>query len=342
MSKRYYSVLFWYLASCVMALAHSALPAPDVAFPTAQPVQVAARLFVHDISVIDEYKESTAFEGTLILHWHDARLASPGQNTTQAVKTYSGAAAALKWSQIWHPRLRLAGQQGAKHISQTLLTISPTGAVTYEERFSAEVGQTMSFREFPFDTQQFEFVLQVIPQDAGRVRLTVFNKQHAIEAHPRPEEWQHQATEVGVGKYIDVLSGQSASQYVLSFEYKRASHYFQIQIIAPIFLLVLMAFSVFYMQHNPLVNRVGISLTAVLTIIVFSWRIFSTLPHIAYHSFLDLFLVYSFVISALTIVPSILYDHLPTPGHKQRLNRAVRWLFPLAYFLGIAIIFWLI
>lgn len=340
MSIRYYSAVFFYFMSCVMALAHSTLPAPDVAFPTKQPVKVAARLFVHDISVIDEYKESTAFEGTLILHWQDARLVTSAAQGV--IESYSGAAAALKWSQIWHPHWRLAEQQGSKHISQTHLTISPAGEVTYQERFSAEVGQAMSFREFPFDTQQFEFSVQVMPQDAGRVRLTVFDKQHAIQAHPRPEEWQHQATEVGVGEYVDALSGQPASQYVLSFEYKRASHYFQIQIIAPIFLLVLMAFSVFYMQHNPLVNRVGLSLTAVLTIIVFSWRIFSTLPHIAYHSFLDLFLVYSFLMSALTILPSILYDHLSTPAHQQRLNRAVRWLFPLVYLLGIGVIMWVI
>lgn len=92
------------------------------------------------------------------------------------------------------------------------------------------------------------------------------------------------------------------------------------------------------MTHNPLVNRTAISITTVLTIVVYQWRILSDLPQVSYLIMLHAWMLFSFIMAASTLIPSILYDHLKNKKKAEHLISTSRWLFPFVYIVGLIII----
>ncbi len=304
--------------------------------PAQQPIPVKVGLYINDVLALVESNETMNFVGTLTLQWRDKRLVFNQSGAGTRLKGYDTRASAGLLAKIWHPQMRLVGGRGPRQIQMMHVSITPQGVVTWTEQFATTVEIHMNLRRFPFDKQVIEVGLESFVHDAAAVQLQNFSKFSGVAKKAHMRGWRMIQFSAGVGKVNNPLYQKSFSQYYLRIQYDRLSHYFIYQIFAPIILIVLLSFSVFWMLKNPLVNRAAISLTAVLTIVVFEWRILSKLPRVAYHMFTDVFMLISFVIAATTILASIIIDHVGQS--KGCLVRICRIGYPLSYFLAILIV----
>lgn len=304
------------------------------------PIIVKVGLTINDITSVNEENETITFEGLLMVHWHDKRLAFNPASTGTNVKIFTGEDAHAEVNKIWQPEVRLVEMRGKPQTYAEFLTITSKGEVRHTMRIYATVENRLDFHHFPFEIQMKNFELQSLLYDASHVKIIQMPRMQGYVNPDHLEGWQILSSNIRTTTVENKIFKEPFSRYLLEIVYERSSFFYVMQVIVPLVLIVLFSFSIFWMLHNPVVNRTAISLTALLTIVVFEWRIFSLLPHINYLTFLDVLLLFSFIIVAAAMFPSIAYDHLPTEKAKDRLQIWCRIGFPSAYFFGSLLITW--
>jgi hypothetical protein len=88
-------------------------------------------------------------------------------------------------------------------------------------------------------------------------------------------------------------------------------------------------------------GRSRISATGVLTIVAYQFVLAEGLPRVGYLTVLDKVMIVSFGLLAVTVLESLLVSRQPEGSEAAlRIDRTARWVFPLAYALMVALIFW--
>ena len=108
----------------------------------------------------------------------------------------------------------------------------------------------------------------------------------------------------------------------------------------PMVLIVMLSWSVFWMQGERMAVRVRLSATCVLTIVAFQFVVSESLPRVAYLTLLDAITIFSFALITLTALQSMvvtrgLAEH---DMRLHRLDRLCRAVFPCGYLVGVAAI----
>lgn len=305
--------------------------------PEKLPVKVKIGFSIDDIIEINEKKETVTFDGILTLQWHDSRLAFHPTRKTDPEKHYTDDNATKELNRIWHPHVLLVNLRGSPDVYASFLTIKPDGKVTYVRRFIAKIENQMDFTRFPFEAQEKIFSFQSLNYNSNQVQLVRMPEREGYFHPDHLEEWQFIGGHANVRDVINPLFNEKFSRYSLVLDYQRQSQYYFFQTLIPLFLIVSFSFCIFWMMDDPIVNRAAITLTAILTIVVFEWQIFRILPHISYLTFIDVLILYSFLIVVLTLFPSIAYTFAKSVN-KKKIATLCRWGFPILYLLGILVI----
>jgi hypothetical protein len=120
----------------------------------------------------------------------------------------------------------------------------------------------------------------------------------------------------------------------------RLTGFYTWQQLVPLYLVVLMAWIVFWIPREHVPSRIGLAATSMLTLIAYRFAMSSVLPPIAYLTRLDVFMIGASVLvfSALATAVAVTYtmDYVDTVL-ADRINLAGRILAPLL----IALITWL-
>ena len=127
---------------------------------------------------------------------------------------------------------------------------------------------------------------------------------------------------------------QKISQILLTIVMKRQSAHVVWDIICPLFILVSMVWSIFWMDIESLADRLNISFIGILTIVAYQFLIIDNMPRISYLTFTDSLLLFSFVIMSATVPQSLYIHSLVRRGKQakaQRIDRMSRWAFPVFY-----------
>ena len=102
----------------------------------------------------------------------------------------------------------------------------------------------------------------------------------------------------------------------------------------PLFLLVILSWSVFFLSPEDIEAQLTLSVTTVLAIVTFSILINQDLPKISYLSILDLWLVISFVFCVISSVESVISRIYFVKGKKDlahKIDYYSRWAIPISY-----------
>ena len=86
--------------------------------------------------------------------------------------------------------------------------------------------------------------------------------------------------------------------------------------------------------------RSRISATGVLTIVAYQFVFAENLPRVGYLTLLDLVMIGSFGLLAVTVLESLFVDRANRhdPARAARIDKISRWLFPAVYALMLAMI----
>jgi hypothetical protein len=196
----------------------------------------------------------------------------------------------------------------------------------------------LDLREFPFDVQ--ELPIQIVsagnsPDDVAFEVTAATRLQDRVD----PPGWSigEIGSRTGSVRAVSTKDPRELATYtnfVYTIRADRVSSAFLRRAIAPLFLIVAMSFSVYWIDRRDKGPRFGIAATSMLTIVAFQYSLQRVLPPVAYRTRMDDFVTGCLILVFLAFLQAILTSSVNTddlePG-PSRIDRVARWLAPLAF-----------
>jgi len=312
------------------ALALLSLPEVD------GPVVVRASFQLLSISKIEDEAEEVAFSGVLTLQWQDARQAFDPAEEGTAERVFSGAFQFNESSPGWYPQVTLANGSGQYDSKAVLLRVKPDGTSTLSEKLEAVAKVDIDMRRLPFDRQRLVLVFRVFGFDANEVVFHAgSNSASADGSVTNLPQW----TLEGVEASVRMLNGANANQmgvasaFVVTMDVKRLP-LFMLRLVAfPLALIVMLSWSVFWMDCSSVGDRMSVSFVGILSAVAYQITLVGIVPNVSYFTLMNEFLNLSLLLMCATVVINLYVSYADRrgDGRGNRVDRHCRWIFPLTY-----------
>ena len=306
------------------------------------PVIVWTEFHLRDIYDVHDREETFDFSGVLTLTWQDDRQAFDPTETGFAEKVFQSDYQFNETFVGWFPQILLTNEAGSYQQRGIVLRIQPNGILTLIATIFATGKTELQLRRYPFDRQQLKAVFEVVGFDTGEVVL-----QTAPEAADpsydriRIPHWRLDTVRVSTRDITASYAGKRgvASGFIVSMEIQRNPLFTLRLIVLPLVIIVMLSWSVFWMDKSSVGDRAAVSFVGILTAVTFMILIGDQLPQISYLTWLNALLNLSFIVMSATVVINLVVGYMDkTDNHKlgNRIDHACRWAFPLVYF-GLAL-----
>jgi Neurotransmitter-gated ion-channel ligand binding domain len=302
------------------------------------PVGVQASFDLHDINLINDEDQIFEFTGIVVLKWRDPRQAFDPVQAGVEEKVFQGNYQFNELSPGWFPQVVLVNEAEPLELSGVVLRLKPDGTSTLTMMLNAAAKVDLDLRRFPFDRHRVEMIFEVLGFDASEVVMQVAAGHATLSTgHIRVPQWSVEGSTLSTRERQVSSAGLRgvASSLILSVEVDRQSWYVRRLIVAPLVLIVLLSFSVFWMDRSSLGDRNSVSFIGILTAVAYQTVMSDNLPRIAYVTLMHGFLNLSFMTMCATVVINLVVGALDRNGMQSagdRLDRRCRWIFPIAYF----------
>ncbi len=314
------------------------------------PVIVTASFELRDINDIDDEAETFAFTGVLKLSWHDPRQAFDPAAEGIEEKLYQGN---FQFNEIftgWFPQVVLVNESGLYEKHGVLLRVRPDGSLTLFETVDAVAKVDLDLRRYPFDRQRLEAVFEVLGFDGNEVVLRVesgsddgvFNFDQLF----RMPQWHLAGINSSIGTRNTPLAGNgtATSTFVVSMDLRRRSFFILRLVVFPLMAMVMLSWSVFWMDKSSLGDRISVSFIGILTVVAYQMVLSEIFPSISYVTLMNGFLNISFFIMCASVIVNLRVSYFDRQGKAEegnRLDHLCRWMFPMIYFGLILLTVWM-
>lgn len=322
------------------AAAAASAPEQDLLSPPAtndQPIGVTVGVYVVNLAALDEVKETFQLNGYLKATWSDPRLAfSVPAGSTQRPRRY-------REDEIWHPRLSMMNAAAPRDRYEITIHASPDGTVSYIERFVVTLSATFNVHRFPFDSQNLIIDLQPTPADRdivnvmSRPDLLRLNQANYVGmAQWRILGLSQRTTQESVGGTSDQVS-----QVEMNIQVKRRFGFYIWKVFVPLFLMVAVSWTIFWMSLDDFGNQILVAVTTILTIIAFAFAIESNLPKVPYVTYIDAFFLCCYIFVFLSVLELMAVNvalRNSGRGRALKIRRFACWFVPTVFILLNAIL----
>jgi hypothetical protein len=316
-------LLFFCSLGCLSlaALAPSASaferPVPEGGGPT----EIRCVMAVLDLDEINDAGQNFTANVIAVFRWNDPREAHGGSGNIMK-----------KLEEVWHPVLLFANQQRAWSNLGETVEISPEGELVYREQFWGDFSQPMNLRDFPFDTQ--DFTVQVAEAGAekfGEVVLVQDPKFNSFFAETYSvADWKIVGFRTHSDPYL-LPNDEKVNAFSFVFTAERLSTHHLIKVIAPLLLIVMLSWLVFWLDPKEGGSQLGVAVTTFLTVIAYHVALGSRLPEISYLTRLDVFVFSATLLVFLAMVEVVITTAMARNERikgARWLDRACRLIFP--------------
>lgn len=311
------------------------------------PVVVHPHFELYSLNLIDDELETFEFTGTLILTWHDPRQAFDPVTTGINEKVFQGEYQVKELWPGWYPEVTLANRSGLYQKEGMVLRIQPDGTSTLIETVNAAARTKLNMLRFPFDKQHLEAVFEVLGLNGHEFLLKeASDTGSSFVNKAKVPQWSITGTSESVQERSFSYNGHQSvtSEFVVSFDVMRDSLYFQRLVIFPLIIIVLLSFSVFWMDRSSLGDRLNVSFIGILTAVSYQVLISDQMPSISYFTLMNGFLSLSFFVMSATVIISLFVSSLDQQRKHDvadRIDLRCRWAFPLVYFVLMLLLDWI-
>lgn len=311
--------------------------------PGDRPLIVRAGFELLDVTSIDEEAATFEFSGVLMLSWRDTRLAFDPERTGVSEKVFQGRYQILELSPAWFPQVALTNGAGTFDRLASMLRIRPDGQCVLSELIQAEVSASFALRRMPFDSQELVGNFQLFGFDTSELAVELVPDQRmSPDFQVSVPQWDLRGYACSVLNIAAPFSmdGKQSSVMQMKINVKRQPLFVLRLVMMPVALIVIISWSIFWINHAPLGDRVSISFVGVLTAVSFQVVLKDLMPQVSSQTFLNAFVNISFWMTCASVVTVLVIGSLEESGANVRakqLGHRCRWLFPLAYFVLIAI-----
>ena len=292
--------------------------------PEAGPTRVYVGLYVIDISKINDVDQSMTADFAFRATWRDPRLASSGDQVRE-----------FPLSSVWTPRLTVINKRRIWKTWPDVVTVDSAGNVQYTQRFYGTLTARLDLHDFPFDKNTIKIEFVSAGHSTDEVELVVDETMTG-----RTPEFSLVDASVGFG---EVTTGEfyfapgNVHMPKLTYEFKvhRYIAYYLWKIILPLAIIVFMSWLVFWIDPTQFGPQIGLSATAVLTLIAYRFLLGSLVPRVSYLTRLDVFIMGATILVFLGMVEAVASARIAQSNEKQarRLDRLSRVVFPSAFLL---------
>lgn len=303
------------------------------------PVVVQASFDLRNINELDDETEVFEFEAILTLEWRDERQAFDPATEGVSEKLYQGDYQFDELFTGWFPQVVLMNESGLYERNGVLLRVRPDGSLRLLQSLNAAAKTDLDLTLYPFDGQRLEAIFEVLGFDESEVVL----KTATADTLPPDGAWAVRLPQwslVRVGTSIRTHPAPHvgklgiASTLVAGMDVERKSLFMVRLVMIPLVLMVILSWSVFWMDQSSVGDRVNVSFIGILTVVAYQLVLSEILPRISYLTLMSGFLNVSFFIVCASVVVSLWVGWLDRRGQTamgDRIDRRCRWIFPAAY-----------
>jgi hypothetical protein len=303
------------------------------------PTQVSVGIWIVDISNIDSAQQTFTADIAVVLQWKDARLAHTGTGLAH-----------YALDQIWTPRVAIANETSS--VSRKFpdsVEVEPDGAVIYRQRYAGSFTQSLRLQSFPFDRQAFHFQVVAIRYRPNEVVFVPDENwirdglQQAAGISPSitlpdwtVEKWDAKA------RVYALTPGMQYSGYAFEFTASRNVAYYIWKVILPLVLIVMMSWTVFWIDPATSNSQISVAVTSMLTLIAYRFAVDSQLPRLPYMTRLDLFFLVSTLLvffSLIEVLITTILENKQQTGRAKKIDRYCRVIFPVIFAIASIAIF---
>ena len=160
----------------------------------------------------------------------------------------------------------------------------------------------MNFKSFPFDKQNLSIIVDNQYNDSFRdyFNTEVVFDNFSIEYDEKNNflyEWDIKVNDAEIKYDENILTVNIVAE--------RNANYYVYKVFAPIFLILLVCWSVLFIHPSQLESRLTVSIVCFLTLIAYNFVIDENLPKLGYLTLVDYFILISYIFSALPTLLSI-------------------------------------
>ena len=303
------------------------------------PTQISVGIWVADISNIDSAQQTFTAEIAVVLRWKDPRLAHTGKGIVR-----------YPLEQIWHPRLSIVNETSS--VSRKFpdsVEVDPDGMVTYRQRYVGAFTQPLRLQSFPFDRQTFRVQLVAVRYQSNEVMFVPdqvwirdgLKEAGGISPSVTLPDWTIEKWELKPLVYA-LAPRHQYSSYAFEFTASRNVQYYILKVILPLVLIVMMSWSVFWIDPVHSNSQISIAVTSMLTLIAYRFAVDSQLPRLPYMTRLDAFILTSTLLVFFSLIEVLITTILETSrrtGGAKKIDRYCRAIFPAMFLIASIAIF---
>jgi Neurotransmitter-gated ion-channel ligand binding domain/Neurotransmitter-gated ion-channel transmembrane region len=307
--------------------------------PNSGPTQISTLIWVVDINSIDSARQSFTADIVVVLRWKDPRLAHGGSGLAH----YS-------LDQVWNPRVSIANETSSvSHRLPDSVEVEGDGTVLYRQRYDGSFTQGLRLKSFPFDKQTFRVHLVAVRYSTNEVQFVpdqqwvkVGLRQGAgISPSITLPDWTIKHWDIKTIGYA-LVPGVEYSGYVFQFTALRNVQHYILKVILPLILIVIMSWTVFWIDPVHSNSQISVAVTSMLTLIAYRFAIDSQLPRLPYMTLLDAFILTSTVLVFFSLIEVLITTMLETNQQRKlakKIDRYCRVIFPAIFVIASVVIF---
>ena len=297
-------------------------------------IVVKVGFFVIDIKEIDDVEQTYTADIIFNITWNDPRLSEDalGKSIKNCV---------FNVADIWSPAIVDINRNEGENLFDEVARVDAQGNVNMKQRYVGELTSDLDFSDFPFDTQEIYFVMVAHGPDAADIVFEVDNDYTGSRDHFSIEGWD-----------VNLIGGVSTSEQIKTWGSlptrsfaridftllaERDRPYYLWKVIAPLCLIVLMAWAVFWIDPKHLGPQVGLSTATVFTLIAYRFSIGFNLPKVSYFTRLDAFVFFSTLLVFIALGTAIATSKISSDG-KNSLAKKIEKYMRVGYLIAFAFI----
>lgn len=290
------------------------------------PFTVKMAVFIIDVDDIDAADQNFTANVFYIAGWYDPNVAERFDKKTMIPVT-----------EVWTPNLQILNQQKVWPTLPEIVEVNPDGLVIYRQRVWGQFSMPFDLKDFPFDTQ--DFVVQFISLGRHEREMEIIQSDEVpsgLAEKFSQADWDILDFEAKSQTYVPMKSLKSLERkgFIMRFWAKRKTGYYTVKIIVPLVLIVIMSWTVFWIDPKDTATQVGVAVTSMLTLIAYRFATDSLLPKISYLTRLDYFILGSTILIFSSLIEVVITSYF-AKRDKLKIGRKIdliaRFLMPLLF-----------
>jgi hypothetical protein len=285
---------------------------------------IDVKLHLVEVSAIRDREEEFVVETYVYQTWKDPSLAFDTGEKEKAVPVEGH----------WTPNLEFVKARDVKKESDEELLVSPDGTAVYVQHMWVTLSTDLDLTNFPFDEHVLRINLESFTHGSDELRFAISDASISAAEFSVVEGWRLVGIKGSVQEHHYPAENETYSRFVAEVRVRRESPYYLWKIVLPLVLIMVMSWSVFWLDPGEIEAQMGVAVTSMLSVVAFNFAIADTLPRISYVTRMDVFIVLGYVFVFATFLENLVTHWYVRKDDHERANRVDFWcriLFPAAF-----------